>query len=318
MIIYVVKINPVPIRSFYRSVSNHEYHYNEKRLNDIGHRLAARLLDEGVNAVSAVSSFPMEMEQQSPQKWIVSHKPIAVEAGLGQIGKNRLVLHPIYGSYTLINAILIDFEISKYDQPVENNPCINCNLCVSACPTGSIGKDERFNFIGCFNHNYRDQQGGFLDLLNNLSEGSNAKEFNNKFKDYESMGIWQNITYGANYKCTYCVAVCPAGKNNIGSFTSDKKGFVHNVIKPLQDKEEFVYVLNNSDAHDYVKDNFPHKTVTLVKNGMRLHSIKEFFEGLPLVFQRQKADGVNNIYQKNNSLSMPQLLSFLIFIFAGL
>jgi hypothetical protein len=30
--------------------------------------------------------------------------------------------------------------------------------------------------------------------------------------------MWQSLTYGANYKSAYCIAVCPAGEDVIGPY----------------------------------------------------------------------------------------------------
>jgi epoxyqueuosine reductase QueG len=37
--------------------------------------------------------FPMEMSNFPGKVWVVSHKPVAVAAGLGQMGLHRNVIH---------------------------------------------------------------------------------------------------------------------------------------------------------------------------------------------------------------------------------
>jgi epoxyqueuosine reductase QueG len=44
-------------------------------------------------------AFPMEMEKFPGRTWIVSHKPVAVAAGLGKIGIHRNVIHPQFGNF---------------------------------------------------------------------------------------------------------------------------------------------------------------------------------------------------------------------------
>ena len=39
--------------------------------------------------------------------WVVSHKPIAVAAGLGQMGVHRNVIHPRFGNFILLGTILV-------------------------------------------------------------------------------------------------------------------------------------------------------------------------------------------------------------------
>jgi hypothetical protein len=55
--------------------------------------------------------------------------------------------------------------------------------------------------------------------------------------------MWQSLSFGANYKAAYCMAVCPAGDDVIGPFLKDRKGFLEGVVQPLQKKSETVYVV---------------------------------------------------------------------------
>lgn len=45
---------------------------------------------------------------------VISHKPIAEAAGLGKMGLHRNVIHPVFGSFILLNTVLIDVEIDEY------------------------------------------------------------------------------------------------------------------------------------------------------------------------------------------------------------
>ena len=62
--------------------------------------------------------------------------------------------------------------------------------------------------------------------------------------------MWQSLSFGANYKAAYCLAVCPAGEDVIRPFLDDRAGFLEEVVRPLQDKEETIYVVAGSDAED--------------------------------------------------------------------
>jgi epoxyqueuosine reductase QueG len=53
---------------------------------------------------------------------IVSHKPIAVEAGLGQMGIHRNPIHPRFGNFVLLSTVLTELEVEAYDHPIEYNP----------------------------------------------------------------------------------------------------------------------------------------------------------------------------------------------------
>src|SRR5262245_16760253 len=109
--------------------------------------------------------------------------------------------------------------------------------------------------------------------------------------------MWQSLSFGANYKSAYCMAVCPAGDDVLAPFLTDRPQYLKDIVRPLQDKEETVYVVPKSDAEDYVARRFPNKQIKRVGNGLnRLRSIASFLRGLPLTFQRNRSKGLAATY----------------------
>jgi Fe-S-cluster-containing hydrogenase component 2 len=228
--------------------------------------------------------------------WVVSHKPVAVAAGLGHMGIHRNVIHPKFGNFILLGTILMDTEVTAHNSPLDYNPCLECKLCVAACPVGAIGSDGYFNFSACYTHNYREFMGGFTDWVETIAESKSARDYRKKVSDSESASVWQSLSFGANYKSAYCMAVCPAGEDVIGPFLTDRKGYLEKAVKPLQDKEEIVYVIPDSDAEAYVTRRFPNKKTKRIGNGLRTRTIKAFLTGLRLVFQRNQSEGLDATY----------------------
>jgi len=138
--------------------------------------------------------------------------------------------------------------------------------------------------------------GGFTDWVEQIADSESASEYRRKVTDPESVSMWQSLSFGANYKSAYCLAVCPAGEDVIGPFLVDRKGFLQDLVKPLQDKAETVYVVPGSDAESHVARRFPHKRIKQVGNGVRPRSIRGFLNGLSLVFQRHQAEGIDATY----------------------
>ena len=60
-------------------------------------------------------------------------------------------------------------------------------------------------------------------------------------KESESVSVWQSLSFGPNYKAAYCLSVCPAGEDVIEPFKADRRGFLNEIVKPLQEKEETIY-----------------------------------------------------------------------------
>src|SRR5262249_19647307 len=91
-------------------------------------------------------------------------------------------------------------------------------------------------------------------------------------------------------------AVCPAGEEVIGPYLTNKTEHLRDVVRPLQEKQETIYVVAGSDAEEHVARRFPHKTAKRVGNGLRVGSIPAFLRGLALTFQRGKAAELNAVY----------------------
>jgi ferredoxin len=299
LISFVCRMNRENIRTPSRSIANVEFHHAGEEVNEVARRVVSALQDAGVRARNgAPVGFPMEADRWGADKmWVVSHKPIAVAAGLGQMGIHRNVIHPKFGNFILLGTILVDAEISAYDNPLDYNPCLSCKLCVAACPTGAISPDGAFNFSACYTHNYREFMGGFGDWVETIAESRNAKQYRRKVSDAETVSMWQSLSFGANYKAAYCMAACPAGEDVIGPFLADRKQFTEDVVEPLRAKEETVYVTPGSDAEAYVPRHFPRKAVKRVANGLsRQRSIRAFLRGLPPAFRRGRANDLNATY----------------------
>src|SRR6266498_4553475 len=296
LISFVFRMNREPILSPARSVANLEFHHTGDHVNDVAHRIVAVLEREGIRAVNPAMGFPMEMDRFPRKIWVVSHKPVAVAAGLGHMGIHRNVIHPRFGNFVLLGTVLIGAEAISYDQPISYNPCLECKLCVAACPVGAIGSDGQFNFSACYTHNYREFMGGFTNWVEQVADSKDARDYRRRVSDPESASMWQSLSFGANYKAAYCLAVCPAGEEVIGPYLTDKASHLREVVRPLQEKEETVYVVAGSDAEDHVARRFPLKTVKRVGNGLRPRSIQRFLSGLSLTFQPGKASTLNAVY----------------------
>jgi Fe-S-cluster-containing hydrogenase component 2 len=293
LISFVVRMNREAIRTPVRSFANTEFHHGGDEINDVARSVVRILEDRGIRATNPAMGFPMEMDRFPGKVWAVSHKPVAVAAGLGMMGIHRNVIHPKFGNFILLGTILLDAEVSEPSQAIDYNPCLECKLCVVACPVGAISNEGDFNFSACYTHNYREFMGGFTDWVEQVAESNNAPDYRNRVSDAESASMWQSLSFGANYKAAYCLAVCPAGEDVIGPFLTDRKTHLKEIVRPLQEKEETIYVTRNSDAEDHVAKRFPHKKIKHVGNSLRPNSIEVFLNGLPLVFQPGKSAGLN-------------------------
>jgi ferredoxin len=293
---FVCRMNRGPIRSPARSASNLEFHGTYDHSNEVARKVVAALEERGVRAMNPSAGFPMEQDRFPGKIWVVSHKPVAVAAGLGHMGIHRNVIHPRFGNFVVLGTVLIDAEASAYGQPIAYNPCLECKLCVAACPVGAISPDGDFQFSNCLTHNYREFMSGFSDWVEKVVDSNDSLDYRQKVSLSETASLWQSLAFGPNYKAAYCLAVCPAGEDVIGPFLTDRATFLKDTVRPLTDKEETVYVIAGSDAEEYAPRRFPRKRVKRVGSGIRATSIDGFLFGLKLLFQPGQSAGLNAVY----------------------
>ncbi len=118
----------------------------------------------------------------------ISEKNWAIKAGLGNYGKNGLLLTP-KGSYFFIGLLLLDQKMDFYDQN-ELNPihsCGNCTLCIDHCPTKAIVKPYVIDAKRCLSY----------------------QTLSNKTPDYDVVKEHPWI-----YGCDVCQEVCPKNKKS--------------------------------------------------------------------------------------------------------
>ncbi|MBI1322358.1 4Fe-4S ferredoxin [bacterium] len=292
----ICRMNPDSVRSPARNVSNQEFHSTGDEVNEAAREIVRRLREMGIRAVNPPMAFPMEMDRFGGKMWSISLKPLAVAAGLGQIGIHRNLIHPKFGNFVLIGVVLAECEVTEQARPIDFNPCLECKLCVAACPVGAIRPDGGFDFSACYAHNYREFMGGFSDWAESIAQSRDAIDYRSRFSDSETASMWQSLSFGANYKAAYCLAVCPAGEDVIGPFLENAGKFKQETLKPLQVKEETVYVQVNSDAETYVARRFPHKRVRRVGAVLRPTSIQGFVSQMRHAFQPGKSKGLSARY----------------------
>ncbi len=87
----------------------------------------------------------------------LSHKAVAVAAGIGWQGKSLVTVSPEYGPRIRLGTVLTDAPLAPHG-PIKNR-CAGCTACVEACPAGAIkgastdghyaSRDEALHFERC-------------------------------------------------------------------------------------------------------------------------------------------------------------------------
>jgi len=299
----VLSMNREPLRTPARSIANLEFHHAADDINAICRRLVRLLQERGHKALNPSMGFPMEADAFPGRMWTIAHKTVAVAAGMGHMGIHRSVIHPRFGSMILLGTVICDVDVEAEPEalgaPLKGNPCLECKLCVPACPVGAISPAGELNFTACLTHNYREFLGGFADWAEGIADAKSGRDLRKKTTVAEQVSMWQSLSFGANYKGAYCLAVCPAGDDVIGAYLEDKRGWRDRYVKPLQEQKETLYVLPGSDAEAHAQKRSPHKTLRRVSSHIFPTSIPGFLRGLKLAFQPGQAKDLNARYHFN-------------------
>ncbi len=155
------------------------------RLDDIAIRIAGLLMDHGGKALPLPASHILDSERLTS---FLSHKAVAVAAGVGWQGKSLLTVNPDFGPRIRLTTILTDIPLTP-DAPIKNR-CGKCDKCAKACPAGAIknvnteahyqSRDEALHFSRC------------------------VDKVQNEFANLPNIG---------SFICGVCVSACPWGRS---------------------------------------------------------------------------------------------------------
>lgn len=137
----------------------------------------------------------------------------AVEAGLGTLGLNLMLLTPEYGPRVILTAVLTSAELEP-DRRMTTPLCLGetCGRCLLACPGDAVlqwGLDKKK--CAPYASPY-----GFSRFVAHVSAMVHAESVDKQIellRSGDSFNLWQSILrgVGAYTGCTRCVDVCPVG-----------------------------------------------------------------------------------------------------------
>lgn len=129
-----------------------DYHTTIKQML---HALAARLTDV----------YPTLKGRAFTDSAPLLEKQLAVDAGLGWIGRQSLLITPQYGSFILLGELVVDAECDIYDSPFEGARCGRCNNCINSCPTQAIVAPKSIDTARCIScHTVEREPSSSVDL----------------------------------------------------------------------------------------------------------------------------------------------------------
>ena len=126
-----------------------------------------------------------------PEAGPITMVPAALKAGFGELGKHGSIINRDYGSSFRLAAVFTDLPLIESDAVdiAAQDFCINCKVCVNACPPEAIQHDTQ-----------------------------PVRGADKWYVDFDKCLPYFAETYG----CGICIAVCPWSKSGRGPILSDK------------------------------------------------------------------------------------------------
>jgi epoxyqueuosine reductase QueG len=141
--------------------------------------------------IVSVKNFLEQKGYKAAYARSISHKRLAQLAGLGNYGKNSLIINPEFGPWLRFAAIVTNAALTA-STPFSLDLCEDCEECIKACPAGALTPyrvDDRKCLLG-------------VHLSNKTSFERNPK--------------WRNIepplTKNSHVMCMKCQKACRYGR----------------------------------------------------------------------------------------------------------
>lgn len=174
-----------------------------------------------------LKKFITWLEEQSGQKNIakgfsdstpILEKALAVRAGLGWLGKNTLLIHRRFGTFTLLAGVLTSLKLASTPSTLNLRMprCGSCTRCMDACPTQAIISPYKLDARRCLSYHLIESKKPIPDDISRRNPG---------------------YVFG----CDICQNVCP---HNVRPPQSDTAAFMPEngigVYLTLENVQEFI------------------------------------------------------------------------------
>lgn len=178
----------------------------------LSHRLGRVLEDNGYLAAMISPASPIEMSKET--KGLlgdISLRHAAVGAGIGAIGRNRLLMTPKWGPRVRLGAVVTNAPLLP-DRPYSGeNPCDECGICVQSCPAQALETHTLKDAVKCLGVQQRYGLAANMRYMEKLLAAPPEQQ-QAMLRDPEYWNLYQSQSITLFYTCFECLNSCPAGK----------------------------------------------------------------------------------------------------------
>lgn len=188
-------------------------------LDETAEKIGRLLEQEGFLSIPISADKPVEIFKHNPETGkrfrqtrtvgFLSLKHAAISCGMGEIGRNNLLLTPEFGPHQRLCAIVTEAPF-KADSRRKLDLCKNCERCVKACPSGAL-KADRYDVDPCFVY----WSSGFKHLTpDKFWEWPRYIKMIRQHLKRRDLLVEMGQTYITDVdNCIECMRVCPVGEN---------------------------------------------------------------------------------------------------------
>ena len=144
------------IASYARGKKYHNVHH--KRLKKFIHWLEKR---------SGKKNVAKGFSDSTP----ILEKALAVQAGLGWFGKNTLLIHRRFGTFTLLSGVLSTLDFTDVVVSKRLPRCGSCQRCIDACPTNALQAPYLLDASKCLSYHLIESKKEIPQLIRDKNPG---------------------------------------------------------------------------------------------------------------------------------------------------
>jgi len=150
-VVFAVPLDPAVIEPFLKKEDMAGMNISNRRVNTMASGIALELADylnmKGYASVAVTANAVYRKDVPGgPYTELppVSHRYFAVRSGVGHFGLSGNVIMDNYGASIILGSVVTEARLTPTDPLApEDNYCDACGLCMAACASGLMSKDDK-------------------------------------------------------------------------------------------------------------------------------------------------------------------------------
>lgn len=202
-----------------RSSSARSHHYATElglaELEEIALKMMFWLEDRGHPALMVPASASRSKQEDLAANGPLSLTHAGVQAGLGTLGLNGMLLTPEYGPRVILSAVV---TLAPLEPSVRHERALclgeECGRCLLACPGNAIGQ-WNLDVEACRPHSAPYDYPAFQRHIERVMSERDPDQQWKVATSTDSLMFWQSMLRGVGIQtgCTRCQDVCPVGQD---------------------------------------------------------------------------------------------------------